>query len=126
MLNCPAHQPVIEAIKTPLTLLFYSRLFPGRRALNVVTQQWNKRHGDHQSTKQCRGHDYGETLEKFSGVAAEHEERKIGNDVRQGCVKDGRGQLGRSQPRCYSARQSFRKTAFDTVASYYRNIDQQT
>src|SRR5437667_10454774 len=123
MLNCPAHQPVIEAIKAPLALLFYSGLFPGRRALNVVTQQWNKCHGNHQSTQQRRGHDDGEALEKLSGVAAEHEERKIGNDVRQGCVKDGRSQLSGSQPRRYFTRQSFRETAFDTVASYYRNVD---
>src|SRR5882757_11273466 len=126
MLNCPAHQPVIEAIKAPLPLLLQGRFFPSRRSLNVVTQEWNKRHGNHQGTQQRCGHDDGEAFEKLSSVAAEHEERKIGNDVRQGCVKDGRGQLGRSQPRCYSAWQSFGETAFDTVASYYRNIDQQT
>src|SRR6266853_2714649 len=126
MLNCPTHQPVIEAIKAPLALLFYRGLFPGRRALNVVTQQWYERHGNHQCTQQRRSHDDGEAFEKLSGVAAEHEERKISNDVRQGGVKDGGGQLGRSQPRCYSARQSFRETAFYTVASYYRNVDQQT
>src|SRR5713226_6886112 len=125
-MNCPAYQPVIEAIKAALALLFYSGLFPGWRALNVVTQQRNKRHGNHQSTKQCRSHDDGEAFEELSGVAAEHEKRKVGNDVGQGRVKDGRGQLGRSQPRCYCALQSFRETAFDTVASYYRNVDQQT
>src|SRR5205807_8698253 len=110
------------AIKAALTLLFDSGLFPGWRALNVVTQQWNKRHGNHQRTEQGRGHDDGEAFEKLSGVAAEHEERKIGNDVRQRRVKDGRGKLGRSQPRCYATRQSFRKTTFDAVASDHRNI----
>src|SRR2546429_6690110 len=104
MLNCPAYQPVIKAIKAPLALLFYRGLFPGRRALNVVTQQWNKRHGNDQCTEQRRSHDDGEAFEKLSGVAAEHEERKISNDVRQGCVKDGRDQLGRSQPSCYATR----------------------
>src|SRR5882724_7794816 len=126
MLNCPTHQPVIETIKTPLPFLFQGRFFPCRRSLNVVTQQWNERHGNQQCTQQRRGHDDGEAFEKLSGVAAEHEERKIGNDVRQGCVKDGRGQLGRSQPSCYATRQSLRETTFDTVASYYRNVDQQT
>src|SRR6266567_6749906 len=126
MLNRSAHQSVIEAIKTTLTLLFEGGFFPGRRSLNVVAQQWNKRHGNHQCTEQSRGHHDGEAFEKLSGVAAEHEKRKIGNDVGQGCVKDGRGQLGWSQPCRYSARQSFREAAFDTVASYYRNVDQQT
>src|ERR1700720_3185516 len=122
----PPHQSVIEAIKASLTLLFYSGLFPGRRALDVVTEQWNKGHGNYQCTQQRRGHDNGEAFEKLSGVAAEHEERKVGNDVRQCGIEDSRGQLRRSQPRCHSTRQSFRETAFDTIASYYRNIDQQT
>src|SRR5437870_5565251 len=82
---------------------FSSGFFPGGRPLNVVTQQRNERHGNYQSTEQCCSHDDGEAFEKLSGVAAEHEERKIGNDVGQGCVKDGSSQLGRTQPRSYSA-----------------------
>src|ERR1700724_1439607 len=91
MLNRPPYQPVIEAIKAPLTLLFQGRFFPGRRALNIVTQQWNKRHGNHQRTEQGRSHDDGEALEKISSIAVGQEKWKIGNDVRQSCVKDGCG-----------------------------------
>src|SRR5882724_8370630 len=126
MLNCPAYQPVIEAIKAPLALLFYSGLFPGWRALNVVTQQWHKRHGNHQSTQQRRGHDDGEAFEKLSGVAVEHEERKIGNDVRQRRVKNGRRQFGRTEPRRDATRQSLREAPLNTVTGYNGNVDQQT
>src|SRR5437879_3156211 len=126
MLDRPAYQPVIEAIKASLTLLFYSGLFPGRRALNVVTQQWNKRHGNDQSTQQRRGHDDGEAFEKLSGVAAEHEERKIGNDVRQRRVKNGRRQFRRTEPRRDATRQSLREAALNTVTGYNGNVDQQT
>src|SRR5258708_35128705 len=102
MLNCPAHQTVIEAIKASLALLFYSGFFLGGRPLNVINQQRNKRHGNHQRTEQGRSHNDGEALEKIPSVAAEQEKWEIGNDVRQSRVEDCRGKLSRSQPSCYT------------------------
>src|SRR3989442_15835187 len=54
--------------------------------------------------------------ERAQAVAAEHEKRKIGDDVRQCREKDGGGQLGRTQPGRYASRQSFSETAHQNLS----------
>src|SRR4029453_17430429 len=46
MLNCPTHHAVIKTVKTTLTFLLQRGFSLGRPSLNVVSQEWNKRHGD--------------------------------------------------------------------------------
>src|SRR5438093_8744216 len=46
MLNRPTHEAVIESVKATLTLLLQRGFSLGPPSLNVVSKDWNKRHGD--------------------------------------------------------------------------------
>src|SRR5262249_50375492 len=116
MLNRPPNDAIIKAVKTSLALFLQRRLPLRRRPLNVITEQRNERHCDDQGAKQRRRHNDGQTSQKLTGVAVEHQERKIGYDVRYSCEKNGCCQFGWTQPCRRTARQSFGKAALNPIA----------
>src|SRR5262249_40133156 len=85
MPNRRTHETVIETVETTLAFLLQRGLSPGRRSLNVVSEQWNECHCNDQRTEQRRRHNNRETVQELPSVAMQHEEWKVGDDVRRGC-----------------------------------------
>src|SRR5260370_12295347 len=106
---------VVKAVKAPLPLLLDTELFLFGWPLNVVTQEWNKRHGNNERTQQRSSHHDRKGSEELTGIACQHQERKIGDDVRD-CGKEDRGcQFRRSEPRRNADRKTLGETALDSI-----------
>jgi hypothetical protein len=116
---------VVEAVEAPLSLLLDAELFLFWWPQDVVAQERDKSHGNDQRAQQRNGHHDGKAAEELSGVASQHQEGKIGDDVGNGGIEDRGRQLCRTKPRRDTARQAIRETALDTISGNHRHIDQQ-
>src|SRR6266404_1482048 len=116
---------VVKTIKPSLSLLLNTELLFLRWPLNVVAQEWNERHGNNECAEQRGSHYDRKASEELTGIACQHQERKIGDDVGD-CGKEDRGcQFCRSEPRRNAARKTLGETALDSIPGDDRHIDQE-
>src|SRR5258708_3872739 len=124
MRDCAPHQPVVKAVEASLSLLF-DRKFPLLgRSLYVVTQERYEGHCYDQRTEQRSSHHDGKAAEELTGVAVQHKERKVSDDVCDRGEKDCRRQLCRTEPRRDDALEPICEATLDAVSGDYWNIDQ--
>src|SRR5438477_13054352 len=75
--DCATDKPVVETVKPPLALLLDTEFFLFGRPLNVVTQEWNERHGNDECAEQGSSHHNRKASEELTRIARQHQERKI-------------------------------------------------
>src|ERR1700730_14777604 len=120
-----ADKSVVKAVKTPLSLLLDTQLLLLRWPLEVVAQEWDKRHGNYERTQQRSSHHDRKASEELTGIARQHQKRKITDDVGD-CGKEDRGrQFRRTEPRRNAARKAVCETALDSIPGDHRHIDQE-
>ena len=119
-------QPVVKAVEAPFALLLNREFLCFRRSLDVVAQEGNEGHGDNERAQQGSGHHDRKAFEELTGIACEHQEREIGDDVGDGGKEDRRREFRRTEPRRNSARKAVCKASLDPVARDHRHIDQKS
>src|ERR1700730_10063147 len=98
-------KPVVKAVKTSFALLFDTEFFLFGRSLDVVGQKWNERHGNNERAQRRSGHHDRKAFEKLAGIACQHQERKISDDVRDGGKENCRREFSGTEPRSNTARE---------------------
>src|ERR1700691_6536151 len=116
---------VVEAVEAPLSLLLDAELFLFGWAQDVIAQQRDESHSNDERAQQRNGHHDGKAAQELAGIASQHQEWKIGDDVSNRGIEDRSRQFGRTEPRRNAARQAIRETALDAISGNHRHINQQ-
>src|SRR5271169_6181236 len=98
-----ADEFVVKTVEPSLTSLLDRRLWLCWSTQNVVAQERNKRHCNTQRAQQRSGHHDGEALQELAGIAGEHQEWQIGDDIRDRCVENRGCEFGGAEPACNRA-----------------------
>src|SRR5215216_2457081 len=99
MIDGPCAKAVVLSGETFFAALF-DRLL-SFRPQQVITQQWNERHGHYSRGDQRTNEHYRKRVEKLTHGSAQHQERKISAYIGDRCKKDRARELGWPQPGCH-------------------------
>ena len=92
------------------------------RLEKIVCQQRNEGHGDKTRCNEGTCDRHGQAVDVASDVTGQQEEREVGRDVGDWCVKNCSGKFRRAEPGCHIPAISVRQFPLDCVAGHNRII----
>ena len=117
--------PVIERREPVLPPLGHGWLQMLRRFDHVERNQWDEGESNNDGRDQRAGHNNRKAIQEEVHVAGQHQEREIGDDVRDSGKHNCLCQFGGPNPGCEIARGTGAQLAFDCVACHNGHVDQQ-
>ena len=118
--------PIVECREPVLSSLGHWLLQLLGRFDQVIRNQRHKGERNNDRRDQRARHHDRQAVKEKACIAGQHQERQVGDDVRDGGKYNRLRQFGRPNPGCEIARRTGAQLALDRVACDNRHIDQQS
>src|SRR5271157_2646311 len=117
--------PIVERREAVLSSLGHGRFQMLGRFDHVVRNQRHKGERNNDGGDQRARHHNWQAVEEKACIAGQHQEREVGDDVRDGGKYNRFRQFGRSNPGCEIARGAGAQLTLDRIPCHNRHIYQQ-